>query len=234
MGYSQPSWQEFLQSTPRGRSSKSAAAAASRNNTHALALQGYRGYWLDGSATNIRRLRDNVPSLARTGSRLKVEEQFVDLDNIASVIKGASQHLRTDEPDLFSLDIDGNDWVILQATLRLLKPKVVCVAYNAKFPPPMKLVMPYSKTFDWRRDDFQGASLQSFCDLLTDYRLVCCNASGVNAFFVRNDLAQRFDRHTPSELFQPPRYDLIYIKSGHPPTYKWLERALAETDAQSA
>ena len=113
--------------------------------------------------------------------------------------------LGTHKPGLFSLDIDGNDLYVLTEALNHIKPVVICVEYNAKFPPPLSLSIRFDPNFRWQGDDYHGASLQAFCDLLTDYRLVSCNLSGSNAFFVRRDVANAFADYTPSELYQPFR-----------------------------
>jgi len=196
------------------------------NNTHALALQGHRGYWIDGSADNCNAIRGAIPALEGPGSPLRLEAVFVEPDNVGAIVERACAHLRTNEPLLFSIDIDGNDLVVMREALRYFTPKVVCVEYNAKFPPPMRLSIPYEKGFSWKRDDFQGASLQSFCDALPDYRLVACGIAGTNAFFVRNACASAFADYAVADIFQPPRYHLIHLCSGHPPSFKWLQAAI--------
>ena len=72
----------------------------------------------------------------------------------------------------------------------------------------------------WMGDDYMGASLSALEGLgrTKGYRLVGCNVAGVNAFFVREDLAgDLFAAPASAEaLFQPPRYDLIYAyRGGH-------------------
>ena len=171
--------QSILSRIPAGKLSRTfveiGCGNGLENNTHALVLHGYRGYWIDASADNIAYIRSNVPALSGSSCRLKVEQQFVDLDNILTILQDAAKHLQTREPDLFSLDIDGNDLAIVKESLKVLSPAVICVEYNAKFPPPLRVSIPYSKSFRWTGNDYQGASLQTFCDALTGYRLACCN-----------------------------------------------------------
>ena len=50
-------------------------------------------------------------------------------------------------------------------------------------------VSKYNSSSLWDGTDFYGASLKSFDKILRNqYKLVCCNITGANAFFVRNDL----------------------------------------------
>ena len=55
-------------------------------------------------------------------------------ENINSVIK--SVHLKGGI-DLLSIDVDGNELYLLNK-LSQIKPRVIIVEYNSKFPPPIK------------------------------------------------------------------------------------------------
>ena len=50
--------------------------------------------------------------------------------------------------------------------------------------------MEYDKNSSWDGSDYYGASLKSYQKMLEkiNYKLVGCNITGVNAFFVRGDL----------------------------------------------
>ena len=193
------------------------------NNTHQLILDGYRGCWVDGDPANISHIAHELGAL-ENGSLL-VRQAFVTLDNIAGLMSELRGFLGTEQPDFFSFDTDGNDIHLVRQALDVIRPKLICVEYNGKFPPPTRLEMAYAPDHSWAYDDYYGASLQSWVDRLTDYTLVCCNLSGVNAFFVRNDFATAFPNHPVDRLFQPCRYWLIG-HSGHPPSMKWLRQSL--------
>jgi len=94
------------------------------------------------------------------------------------------------EIDFLSIDIDGNDYWVWKA-ITCVSPRVVMVEYNAKFPPDFEWVMKYDANHIWEYDDEQGASLKSF-ELLgreLGYQLVGTSTNGVNAFFVKQELA---------------------------------------------
>ena len=198
------------------------------NNTHYLMLKGYRGFWVDGSAADISFLSKGLGLIDGMRSRLKAIHRFIDAGNIADTIAEACSFIGSREPDLLSIDIDGNDLFVLQGALTVCRPKFLCVEYNAKFPPPVALTMRYNAIHRWAGDDYQGASLQMFCVSLVDYTLVTCNLSGANAFFARNDLMKHFTRYTIDELYQPLRADLRFLAAGHPPSLKWLSDALTD------
>jgi hypothetical protein len=95
------------------------------------------------------------------------------------------------DPDVFSLDIDGNDWHIANALFaQEFRPKIVSVEYNSAFGPERSVTSRY-------RDDFRratahpsklyyGASLAAWKAFFVgrDYRFVTIDSNGVNAFFV--------------------------------------------------
>jgi hypothetical protein len=203
------------------------------NNTHYLALQGYKGYWIDADARNIALIKEALGGLSF--DNLLIRHQFVTRENIELIVKDFVNFFGTDNLGLFSLDIDGNDLYVLEETLKYIKPVVLCAEYKGKFPPPLSLSMVYEPGHIYGRGfrDYNGASLQAFCDLLVDYILVSCNLSGVNAFFVRRDVASAFTSYTPSELFQPVRVRLARLQSGHPPEMHWLRAFLSGSSSTS-
>jgi hypothetical protein len=94
------------------------------------------------------------------------------------------------EPDVCSIDVDGNDYWIWRA-LEAYRPRVVVVEYNGALDPRSERVMPYTPGFAWDHTSGYGASLGALEALgaAKGYRLVHTESAGVNAFFVREDLA---------------------------------------------
>lgn len=121
--------------------------------------------------------------------------------------------------DFLSIDIDSFDWYVWHEIERY-RPKVICIEYNASFPPPEHRIVPYdpgmfeaaTARLDGRCDDYFGASLQALVQLgeRKGYKLVHCTTDGVNAFFVDEQYADRFplpgvyDRATA--LYRLPQY----------------------------
>lgn len=127
------------------------------------------------------------------------------------------------EIDLLSIDIDGNDYYVWQA-INVVRPRVVIIEYNGKFPPNCDWKQAYNKRHIWDYSDWQGASLKAL-ELLgrqLGYQLVGTNTNtnGVNAFFVRQDLAKDLfiEPATAENLYNPARYHISY-RNGHPPRY---------------
>jgi hypothetical protein len=192
------------------------------NNTHYLLLKGWRGIWIDGDPDNIAVIRAAVP----LAGRLRLVEQLVTRDNVTAIPKAAgSPDFGT--LDLFSVDVDGNDLAIAEAAISAWSPKIVIGEYNAKFPHPLQQEVHYDPQHRWARDDYHGASVAAWVERLKPgYRLVTCNLAGTNAFFVRADFADRFTSYTPGQLYQPARFHLTAMRSGHVPGLSFLRNSL--------
>jgi hypothetical protein len=94
------------------------------------------------------------------------------------------------EPDVVSIDVDGNDYWIWRA-LERFRPRVVVIEYNGALDPGSRQVMPYTPGFRWDHTSGYGAGLGALEALGEEkgYVLVHTELAGVNAFFVRRELA---------------------------------------------
>ena len=172
------------------------------NNTIVLLAHGWTGLWLGNQ------------SLAWTpsGKRLRFEKTTVTPENVGALVG--------DRPvDVLSLDVDGNDYWIVKSLLARTRPRILVLEYNAKFPPPVRFVMPYDPNHGWDGTDYFGASLSAWQDLLAPFKYVpvCCSYTGLNVFFVSEGDLPAFADVTRdiTRLYRPARY-LNYVGSGHP------------------
>lgn len=179
------------------------------NNSLFLLMQGWRGLWLEGSARRVAATRKALAGPIREG-HLRVEQHFATAANVDHAIQ---QRVSDQEIDMLSIDLDGNDYYILDS-IKSVTPRVIVAEYNAKFPPDVHWVMQYAESHRWDGTDYFGASLKALEALLAKkgYSLVGCNLLGTNAFFVRQDLAtdQRFcTSFTAENHYEPARYYLL-------------------------
>jgi hypothetical protein len=185
------------------------------NNTVYLLMSGWRGLWIDGSEANATAIRSEFSSLIQAG-HLRFVQGFVDRDSINGIIEKADI---SGEIDLLSIDIDGNDFWVWQV-ISVVQPRAVVIEYNAVFRPP---VAEYDKRFVWKGTSYYGASLKALESLGSrkGYALVGCSLSGINAFFVRQDLVEdKFcSPFTAENHFEPPRFGFYKIGAVdmHPP-----------------
>lgn len=194
------------------------------NNTHLLLLEGFRGVWIDGSKEKIF---DIDRSLGGTVfEKLWVHEANVSIESAGLLASRARRFLGVHSIDFLSLGNEGNGWHVMPALLTELSPKLICVKYNAKFPPPTHLVMRYNEHHSWVGNDYFGASLQAWVDATNahKYSLVSCNLSGENAFFVSEDFMKGFSLYQPGQLYQPARCFLTDIPKEPPPSMLWAKQ----------
>jgi hypothetical protein len=179
-----------------------------QNNSLFWLKQGWRGAWVEGSAESAGFIRQ-----AFAGSIARGDLRFAHSMVTAEGINGLVAFLGHAGlgVDLLSIDIDGNDYYVLER-LDAVDARLIVIEYNARFPPPIRWRVPYAPDFVWDGSDWFGASLQSLADLCgrRGYTLVGCNVTGSNAFFVRSDLVQDLFPLAGSleDLYQPPRYFL--------------------------
>jgi hypothetical protein len=187
------------------------------NNTHNLLIKGWRGAWIDADRANIAGIQSELDYAPN--DVLSVRQAFVDVQNVNDFVKQGLSDVGVQafpaDLDFCSIDIDGNELYVWQA-LNVVKPRVLCIEYNARFPPPMEVVIGYRADHRYAEDDYQGASLQALTNALqsSGYQLVACGISGVNAFFVQAAELGRLQAGDIGRTYMPPRHYMILSQPG--------------------
>ncbi|MBF0393299.1 MAG: hypothetical protein HQL38_11525 [Alphaproteobacteria bacterium] len=185
-------------------------------NTLKLVLEGWSGLWMEMGDDETNFIRIAFYPWISSG-RLRLRQARVTRATIDGLIAESGL---AGEIDLLSIDVDGNDWWLWQAIVGV-RPRVVVIEYNATLLPPLCVTSAYDDTRLWDGSCYGGASLAALETLgrRKGYALVGCCLAGVNAFFVREDLAVgRFHApFTALEHFEPPRYWVGGALAGHPP-----------------
>ena len=150
---------------------------------------------------------DLIPSIESNSLRWKSHifgyRTWVTPENVNEILEKARQAIGS--PDIFSLDLDGNDYWILQAA-NLDSVSVVVVEYNPLFGHNMAVTVARDDSFDRTSKHYSwlyyGASLKAFVDLLRtkDFEFVGTNRVGNNAFFVKKDLRNQFSLEISSDF----------------------------------
>jgi hypothetical protein len=114
---------------------------------------------------------------------------FIDRDNINALL---SEHGFTGDLGLLSVDIDGNDYWVLER-IECVHPVVIVAEYNSLFGSHTPVSIPYSAGFYRTRAHhsnlYWGCSLAALCHVTGQkgYAFVGSNSAGNNAYFVRRD-----------------------------------------------
>lgn len=173
---------------------------SSGGNSAILAFEcGWSGLMVDASERKIATLRRELawnPGVSVVRRRV-TPERFNHL---------LRDHDCVGDLDFMSIDVDSVDYWLLDA-LTVCSPRVLVMEYNAYFGSERAVTLPSSGIPEGRLPDgYFGASLAALEKKAREkgYRLVFCEDSGVNAFFLRHDVAPAFRGLTPIDAYRPP------------------------------
>lgn len=158
-------------------------AAVNESNTQALSdLEGWGGVYIDASNAEAGGLQEKYGVI----ERITVKKSLVTDCNLDETLRDL---LVPGEIDLLSIDVDGNDYWIWKS-LKHYRPRLVIIEINSHLPAQAKAVQSYDPTSTWDKSNSFGSSLGACIELATEkgYRLVHVESTGINAFFVRDDL----------------------------------------------
>jgi hypothetical protein len=176
------------------------------SNTHFLLVHdNWRGLIVDAASRH-----EDYLQASELGWRhdINAVTAFIDRDNINGLIEGAGI---SGDIGLLSLDIDGNDYWILEA-IDVVSPRILVLEYNSTFGPDAKISVPYDPSFDRFEAHYSalyfGASLGALADLAAarGYSLVGCGSAGVNAFFVRRDVLGSLEEVSVADAYVESRF----------------------------
>ena len=154
------------------------------NSAWLVVAEKYSGIMVEGNLRLVERASRMVG-----GYSLGVEcrNMFVTLENVQDLM---SLSLHKD-PDIFSLDIDGNDYYIAKAVLNGgIRPKIFVVEYNSVYGPTQSVTVEYRDDFAFTAAHltqlYYGVSIAGWRKLFEPrgYRFITVDRNGVNAFFV--------------------------------------------------
>ena len=133
---------------------------------------------------------------------------FVTAENINDLI---ATNGFAGELGILSVDIDGNDYWVLEA-INCVNPAIIICEINGVFGDLKAFTVPYRPDFDRMEAHYSGqyfgcsiAAAKYLCEK-RGYTFVGTNSNGVNAFFVRNDLAAPVVDCLEERRAWPPRH----------------------------
>ncbi len=169
-------------------------------NSGILAAElGWKGMMVDANAKAVARTTLlNPQSITGVAS-------WVTRDNIDNLI---TENGFAGEVDQLGIDVDGNDYWILER-LTACRTRVLVLEYNSAFGPSAKVTVPYAEDFTRPLTDelsrtYFGASLSALESLARTqgYGLVAVEPQGANAFFLADGLAEHIPRRRPEEVYR--------------------------------
>jgi hypothetical protein len=161
-----------------------AADGIENNSAWLTVAEKYNGILIEGNPRLLERARRVV---APYSIGVECHNIFITKES-ATELKALSFH---HDPDVFSLDIDGNDYYVAQSIFATgFRPKIFVVEYNSVFGPDRSVTIEYRGDFVMGNADvselYYGVSISAWKKFFSanGYRFVTVDRNGVNAFFV--------------------------------------------------
>jgi hypothetical protein len=167
-------------------------------NSAVLAFEaGWSGLMIDASKKAVMKLSRSL----RFNPGVTVVNATVTPENINEIL---TRHGCTGDVDFVSIDVDSIDFWLLDA-LRVCSPRVLVMEYNALFGPDRAVTVPNAPEPKLGLKGYSGASLRALERKAREkgLRLVLCEDAGVNAFFLRNDVAPQIAAVPAADAFRP-------------------------------
>ena len=114
---------------------------AESNTRFLLVHDAWRGLIIDAGTAHQRFLEDSRLAWRTT---IDAATAFIDRENVNDVIRAAGV---SGEIGLLSIDIDGNDYWVLDA-IDCVSPQILVAEYNSVFGPDRAVTVPYDPGFD--------------------------------------------------------------------------------------
>jgi hypothetical protein len=146
------------------------------------------GYHLSNSRYFIEKGWDSILIDADNKGNEEVKQHKINKENINQLLK---QYNCPKEFDFLSIDLDGNDYWIIDEILKEYSPKLIVAEYNASFPPEESKTIKYDPEFIWQGDTYFGFTLKAGIKLAekNNYKAILQD-SDMNLYMLRNDLAK--------------------------------------------
>ena len=151
------------------------------SNSYALVQEGWNALGIEADPHKYDLLRQ----VYRRFPNAKACNRRVQPDSINSLLKS----LDIDKNfSVLCLDIDGNDYWLLDAILSSFRPRLIITEINEKIPPPIRFVVKYDPAFKLRHH-FYGYSIAALGDLCARHDYGILRLEYNNAFIAPQELA---------------------------------------------
>lgn len=154
------------------------------SNSYALMLAGWKTLGIEADPEKAALLS----RIYRKFPKAHAHEARVNPDQVNSVLE---RYEIEKNFGVLCLDIDGNDYWILDAVLSSFRPALIVTEINEKIPPPVRFVIKYDPDFRLRHH-FYGFSISALADLCARHEYGILQVEYNNAFLAPVEIAHKF------------------------------------------
>ena len=162
------------------------------SNTYALFTNGWSGVGVESDSRRFTKLARAY----RHYPRVFACRNLVTPHNVVALLESYEIEKNF---EVLSIDVDSNDYWILQATLEAFRPRLVVAEINENIPPPIRFVVKYDPEFHLRHH-FYGCSIMSLADLCGQHDYALFELEYNNAFLAPREIVS----------VEPPDPETIY------------------------
>jgi hypothetical protein len=161
------------------------------NTRYLIKSKKWKGYLIEGSKDDVKKIKRQR---IYWQNDLRIIDAFINKDNINHIVEN---NIKETNIGLLSIDIDGNDYWVLE-NINNLSPTFIVCEYNSIFGDIFKVSIPYDQEFIRNKSHhsnlYFGASLNAFICMLDNkgYNFLGTGSAGVNAFFVKKEFFSIF------------------------------------------
>ena len=205
------------------------AADGLENNTSWLAIaRRYSGLMLEADPDAAAVCQQMISG--RGGLNIRVESVCARVTRENAPAIGRRALFR--DADVYSIDIDGNDYHVTEALLNAgFRPKICVVEYNSAFGPARSMTVQYRSDHAIDFDDtvgslYYGASITGWRSLFVKngYVFVTVEPSGTNAFFIDPaEFEPNFVKGLKGLAFQENLWQLMRLRVGWREQFELIE-----------
>jgi hypothetical protein len=181
------------------------------NTRFLLFKENWNGLVIDSCEKNVNQIQN---SYYYWKYNILAKKFFINKNNINNIIADFLDQQCKKTLDLLSIDIDGNDyWILNNVEFEKFKPKIVVCEYNSLLGNKLSLTIPYKEEFNRENNDpklkiYYGASIKAFVNLLNKkgYIFLGSNNNANNLFFVAKEFEKIFDHQTVDSGYKKNKF----------------------------
>lgn len=158
------------------------------SNSYALLLAGWKALGIEADPQKFALLQ----SIYRKFPKADAANSLASPHNITAILR---QYNVESNFGVLCLDIDGNDYWVLDAILSNFRPGLVVTEINENIPPPLRFVVKFDPNFQLRYH-FYGYSIAALEDLCAKHQYGILELEYNNAFLAPKEIASTHFRDT--------------------------------------